>query len=737
MSRDGSRVIIGAPYDKSNQGSVYIFEWSQNNDSFGEWGWVQKSKLERDVVDALSGVHYGEAVALDGDVALVGHRRWNNGRGKVSIYHRNNVSNSWLPASTIMWTHFADVMAGDLEFGYSLDILGSTAIIGAFEAAYIFRVTVDTNSNELIQKLVASDRVVESPGWFGNAVSISEQVAIVGSFYAGTQKAGAAYFFREIDGVWTEEKKMTPDDARIYNYFGRSVSVRRDLAIISAHSHDFNGMTDSGAAYLFRRGNVVDANGKYNWDQVQKLTADDGAPGDQFGFSVGLFGSRAIVGASLRDDSSRSDVGAAYIFNRNDTSSGSGSNLWFQENKMIPTSEKSFIIGAGGTGSVYIGGELEGEVSLPVSKYSNILVAFGHNNATLIASKSSSFLFQFTNSIPGSTIHAAIITNSFCTVTNSNFQIKEGTTTGAIVGRIVTGSSNATLTRDIENEIDVSDKNSGTVTLNYCLRADLYDDSNPNFSVGARKVDLTLEVTYDNEENFNVTSIQTSEFVASDVDSSATRSVGINIYKDSCSYGCEIVIGEISCFTSEENRAEIGDTITLCLKADATDVELRGIESAKVDAGEAFSSDIVSFEADGTPGRDNFVTTTSVANGEVTLKTLLIPAYYDALNGGAYVSLELSGTALLNYIQSNGRQRDLLGPRDAYHHRLQNENQVRDGEISPFSVKIPVDKLDTIPKMAHDGSESNSAGMNIFSNSFSFSSSAATIIAIGVITFLC
>lgn len=301
----------------------------------------------------------------------------------------------------------------------------------------------------------------------------------------------------------------------------------------------------------------------------------------------------------------------------------------------------------------------------------------------------------------------------------------------------MTGSSNATLTRDIENDIDISRKNIGTVTLNYCLRADLYDDSNPNFSVGARKVDLTLEINYDNEGNFNVTSIQTSEFVASDVDSSATRSVGIEIYKDSCSYGCEIVTGEDSCFNSEENRAKIGDTITLCLKADAADVELRGIESAKVDAGNAFSSDIVSFEGDGTPGRDNFVTTTSVANGEVTIKTLLIPAYYDALNGGADASLKLSGTALLNYIQSNGRQRDLLGSRGAHHRRLQNENQVLDGEISPFSVKIPLDKLDTIPNLAHDGSGSNSAGMNTFSNSFSFASSAATIIAVGVITLLC
>ncbi len=301
----------------------------------------------------------------------------------------------------------------------------------------------------------------------------------------------------------------------------------------------------------------------------------------------------------------------------------------------------------------------------------------------------------------------------------------------------MTGASNVTLTRDVENDIDVSDKNSGIVTLNYCLRADLYDDSNPNFSVGARKVNLRLDITYDDEGFFNVTSIQTSAFISSAVNSSATRTVGIKIFKDSCPYGCEIVFGDFSCFTSEENGFKIGDTIILCLKADATDVELRGIESAKIEAGQVFSSDIVSFEAYGTPGSDNFVTATSVANGEVTLSTLLIPAYYDALDGEVDGSLEISGTVLLGYIQSSDRQRDLLGHRDVYHRRLQNENQVQDEETPPFSVKIPLGKLDNTPKISHGGNKSSSTGMKKTSNGISLASAAATMIANSVLTFLC
>ena len=50
-----------------------------------------------------------------------------------------------------------------------------------------------------------------------------------------------------------------------------------------------------------------------NATQAQKLTAFDGAAGDQFGFSVALDGSTALIGA-LGDDDNGSNSGSAYIF---------------------------------------------------------------------------------------------------------------------------------------------------------------------------------------------------------------------------------------------------------------------------------------------------------------------------------------------------------------------------------------------------------------------------------------
>ena len=68
---------------------------------------------------------------------------------------------------------------------------------------------------------------------------------------------------------------------------------------------------DSGSAYVF------DFDGTA-WTETAKLTASDGAAGDQFGFSVSLSGDRALVGARFDDDNG-SDSGSAYVFDFNGT----------------------------------------------------------------------------------------------------------------------------------------------------------------------------------------------------------------------------------------------------------------------------------------------------------------------------------------------------------------------------------------------------------------------------------
>ena len=148
--------------------------------------------------------------------------------------------------------------------------------------------------------------------YFGWGVAISGDTAIVGApqdHHDGGGSGSVYIFYRNHEGTgnWGQVKKLTTSDAATTSAFGRYIAIDGDTAIVGAHLNDFNG-TDSGSAYIFSR----DHGGTDNWGQVKKITAADGAAGDNFGLSVSLSGDLAIVGA-YSDDDNGEDSGSAYI----------------------------------------------------------------------------------------------------------------------------------------------------------------------------------------------------------------------------------------------------------------------------------------------------------------------------------------------------------------------------------------------------------------------------------------
>ncbi|MHA1600102.1 MAG: FG-GAP repeat protein, partial [Alphaproteobacteria bacterium] len=92
-------------------------------------------------------------------------------------------------------------------------------------------------------------------------------------------------------GGWDQTYKLTADDAELGDEFGRSVAVNGNLAIVGVFGDDDDG-TNSGSAYLF---DVVSG------ELLSKLTASDATIYDAFGWSVGISGDIAIVGAPHYD----------------------------------------------------------------------------------------------------------------------------------------------------------------------------------------------------------------------------------------------------------------------------------------------------------------------------------------------------------------------------------------------------------------------------------------------------
>ena len=110
----------------------------------------------------------------------------------------------------------------------------------------------------------------------------------------GNFNAGSAYVYVRSNGVWSEQQKLTASDGATGDNFASSVSIDGDTAVISAYGDDDNG-NSSGSAYIFTRTNGI-------WSEHQKLTASDGAMNHYFGNSVSIDSDTVVIGAWNDDD---------------------------------------------------------------------------------------------------------------------------------------------------------------------------------------------------------------------------------------------------------------------------------------------------------------------------------------------------------------------------------------------------------------------------------------------------
>ena len=334
VSVAGDVALVGAPRKESFTGAAYVFE--RNAGGSNAWGLVKKLTAD----DGAAGDLFGGSVSVAGDVVLIGAYDSLAGSavGAAYVFERNaGGTNAWGQVKKLTAN---DGVSGDL-FGISISVAGNVALVGAYApwshmgAAYVFeRNAGGTNAWGQVRKLTAADGSADDR--FGFSVSMAGDVALVGAYKAdlpGKIDTGAAYVFERDAGgtnVWGQVRKLTAADGATEDWFGVSVSVAGDAALVGAYGKD----SYTGAAYVFER----NAGSTNVWGQVRKLTANDGTAEDRFGVSVSVMGDVALVGAYGKD----SYTGAAYVFERN----AGGTNGWELVKKLTA---------AEGTGSDYFG----------------------------------------------------------------------------------------------------------------------------------------------------------------------------------------------------------------------------------------------------------------------------------------------------------------------------------------------------------------------------------------------
>ncbi len=304
VSVSGDVAVVGAEYDDSagnGAGSAYVFTRSGAN-------WTQQVELMAS--DASDGDSLGCAASVDGDTVIAGaflDDDFGVSSGSAYVFVRAGAT----------WSEQAKLLPSDGEphgfFGDAVSLSGDTVVVGARNttdhgigsgSAYVF---VRNGMAWLEQaKLLPSDG--EAYDGFGTSVAIEGDTVIVGSLFDNDlgSASGSAYVFVRAGAVWTEEAKLLASDGVSTDYFGRSVALSGETAIVGAADHFY--LDNPGSAYVFVRSGGV-------WTQQAKLQAGDGSSSELFGASVSLSGNTAIVGDYFDGDQGLHS-GSAYVFRR-------------------------------------------------------------------------------------------------------------------------------------------------------------------------------------------------------------------------------------------------------------------------------------------------------------------------------------------------------------------------------------------------------------------------------------
>jgi outer membrane protein assembly factor BamB len=262
----GGKVIVGANGKDFGSGSAYLFDV------------VTGQELFKIIPSERYGI-FGYSVGISGNTAIIG-APVESIASSAYLFDVLTGQELFKLTPSDAFVHYGN------RFGITVAISGNTAIVGApFDdeagshsgAAYLFDVT--TGQQRL--KLMASS--ASAYEGFGSSVAISGNTAIVGAVGGDY---GSAYLFDVTTGQ--ELTKLTPADLPANSAFGRSVAISGNVALVGAN-RDAHAGYGAGSAYLF---DVA------THEQLFKLIASDAGDLQYFGESVSISDDYALVGSA-------------------------------------------------------------------------------------------------------------------------------------------------------------------------------------------------------------------------------------------------------------------------------------------------------------------------------------------------------------------------------------------------------------------------------------------------------
>jgi hypothetical protein len=291
----GDTAVVGADYGslaQSNDGSVRFYERDPVTDA-----WDLTQHVLGDPQDRL-----GFSVAIDGDVAVLGHQ---SARERpVRVMERS--AGGWIETARLDYSGNPGV-TGPTGFGYEVDVSQGVIAVGArgardggggvTGAVYLFEKQQGqwVQSQRLLPPQNPTTGQFPLNNGFGRRVAVDGNSLAVGAWMApsgGSAQAGRVHVYASSGGAFSLQRTIpSPGMPGSFRFGGYGFDLQGDTLAVAAIGTHVGNTDSSGMVHLYDRASGA-------WNEVAQLVDPSPSLHGYFGEGLSLDGDRIVIGRS-------------------------------------------------------------------------------------------------------------------------------------------------------------------------------------------------------------------------------------------------------------------------------------------------------------------------------------------------------------------------------------------------------------------------------------------------------
>jgi len=260
--------------------------------------WIEKQHLMPfgDTED----IQYAADIILDNDTLVIGAPSLFRNKDNNAVYIYRLIDNRWILEQKI------DAFSlGSQRFGSSVSYHNDALVFSAEECDFSF------SDDDCAVEFIRTGDVWAESEIIGIGDGLNKLILKNNELYISSSDYGTGYvnyYKKTIDG-WHLNQTITGSDGLDYDYFGHNFSIFGSYLAVGAYGHD-GEFSNQGAVYVFTRNQ-----NNNQWQELIKLSPENGDLGHNFGFSLSLYNNQLLVGSGY-DALSASLSSQAYLFEK-------------------------------------------------------------------------------------------------------------------------------------------------------------------------------------------------------------------------------------------------------------------------------------------------------------------------------------------------------------------------------------------------------------------------------------